>query len=109
VHNASVLGRSPLFLILKGHHLGYYRNVLPPFELKLLVMWETIGEALRCKASTNFQKHGISANRSGSIWCMALHGILFACFNFTKWCERALALHKEFAALHNNVTITNYQ
>jgi hypothetical protein len=38
-----------------------------------LVMWERIGEVL-----ISFQKHGISANRSGTIWCIALHCILIA-------------------------------
>ncbi len=33
-----------------------------------------------CVALTNLQKHGISANRSGAIWCVALHGILLAWF-----------------------------
>jgi hypothetical protein len=35
---ALVLGRWPFFLILKGHHLGFYKNVLTPLEPKLLVM-----------------------------------------------------------------------
>jgi hypothetical protein len=35
---ALVLGRWTFFLILKGHHLGFYKNNLPPLEYKLLVM-----------------------------------------------------------------------
>jgi hypothetical protein len=43
-------------------------------------MWERIGEALKkwCEALTNLDKHGISTNRSGAIWCIVLHGIFLA-------------------------------
>jgi hypothetical protein len=44
-------------------------------------MWERIGEALKMVYSAyqwQFAEHGISANRSGVIWWIALHGILFA-------------------------------
>ncbi len=34
--------------ILKGQHPGFLKkNVFPPLEPKLLVMWEGIGEALQ--------------------------------------------------------------
>jgi hypothetical protein len=32
---------------LKGHHLGFCRNILPSLEPKILVMCERIGEALK--------------------------------------------------------------
>ncbi len=36
-----------IFLILKGHHHGFYKkNIFPPLEPKLLVMWERISETL---------------------------------------------------------------
>jgi hypothetical protein len=35
------------FEILKGHHLRFCKNVFPPLEPKLLVMWERISEALQ--------------------------------------------------------------
>ncbi len=54
----------------------FANNVLPPLEPKLLVMWERIGEALkRVYGAYQFAEHGISANRSGAIWCLALHSI----------------------------------
>jgi hypothetical protein len=36
-----------LFLILKATISYFEKNILPPLEPKLLVMWERIGEALK--------------------------------------------------------------
>jgi hypothetical protein len=48
--------------------LDFAKNVLPPLEPKLLVMWERIGEALKIVYSAyQFEKHDISANRSTAI------------------------------------------
>jgi hypothetical protein len=47
-----VLGRWAFFLILKGNHCDLQKNVLPPLEPKLLVMWEKIGGVLKMVYST---------------------------------------------------------
>jgi hypothetical protein len=42
--------RWTFFLILKGQHLrflDFLKNVCPPLEIRLLVMWEGIGKAPR--------------------------------------------------------------
>jgi hypothetical protein len=47
-------------------------------------MREKIGEALKMVYSAyQFGKHGIRANRSGSKWCFALHGIFLVLYNDT--------------------------
>jgi hypothetical protein len=64
---ALVLRHWTFFLILKAHHLGFSRNVLPPLESKLLVMRKRIGEAMKMVYRTcQLQKHGIGTNRSGA-------------------------------------------
>jgi hypothetical protein len=56
------------FLFLRASFLDFAKNDLPPLEPKLLVMWERIGEALKMVYSAyQFEKHDISANRSGAI------------------------------------------
>jgi hypothetical protein len=63
----------------KGIPSCILRKKFSPLEHKLLVMGERSGEVLKMVYRlTNLQKHGISANSSGAIWCIALHGILLA-------------------------------
>jgi hypothetical protein len=67
------------FFYFKGTPSCISRKTFSPLEHKLLVMGERIGEVLKMVYRlTSLQKHGISANRSGAIWCIALHGILLA-------------------------------
>jgi hypothetical protein len=40
-------GAGHSFFILQGLHLDFAKNILPPLEPKLLVMWERIGEVLK--------------------------------------------------------------
>jgi hypothetical protein len=49
---ALVLEHWIFFFILKGQHLGFAKNVLPPLEPKLLVMWERIVEGQKIMYST---------------------------------------------------------
>jgi hypothetical protein len=84
---ALVLGRWTLFFNFKGtpcciSHKTFCRHLSTIYWLcgkELVKRWKW------CVALTNLDKHGISANRSGAIWCTALHGIFLAWFNFTNW------------------------
>jgi hypothetical protein len=44
---SSVVALDILFLFYKCHRIGFCQNILPLLELKLLVMWEKIGEAMK--------------------------------------------------------------
>ncbi len=58
--------------------LDFAKNVFPPLEPKLLVMWEIISEALQIvmKCCTLF-----SANSIGDIECAAHHGMALEPFS----------------------------
>jgi hypothetical protein len=58
--------------------LDFYKNLFPPLEPKLLVMWERISEALQVfvKCCTLFSAKGIGARE-----CAAHHGMALEPFS----------------------------
>ncbi len=82
----SVGAQAFVFLILKGNRIA--KNLLPPLEPKLLVMWakKLLNRRKWCTAPANSQKHGISIYRSGAIYVVFSASWIFSCLKkVTNW------------------------